>query len=240
MTQTDTSLVAIHQPNFFPWLGYFDKIIRADVFVFLDDVQFPKKGGSWSNRVKMLVSGESNWLTANIFRKYHGTRKITEMIFVDEIPWRRKILKSIELEYSHHPFFVQTMDIFLPLLLNPEPNIAEYNIHAVTTLCLSLGLDISKFYRSSAFSTVGSSTELLCSLTKIVGCDTYLCGGGAASYQDDEAFAAHSINLCYQNFSHPIYPQHRHQVFSPGLSIIDALMNLGCLGVINLLRSNEL
>ena len=233
-------IAAIHQPNFFPWLGYFDKIMRSDTFVFLDDVQFPKKGGSWSNRVKILVSGESNWITANISRKFHGTRKINEMIFGHDIPWRKKILKSIELEYSRHPYFGQTMEIFVPLLMNPEPNIAEFNIHAIKTICLSLGIDISNFCRSSTLSTVGRSTELLCSITKSTGCDTYLCGGGAVGYQNDEVFAAHRINLSYQNFSHPMYPQHRYQGFSSGLSIIDALMNLGFTSVVNLLESNKL
>ena len=48
-------IVAIHQPNFFPWLGYFDKINKSDIFIFLDDVQFPKKGGNWTNRVQLMV-----------------------------------------------------------------------------------------------------------------------------------------------------------------------------------------
>ena len=69
-------LVAIHQPNFFPWLGYFDKIRRADFFILLDDVQYPKTGaGSWSNRVKVMINGEGRWLTAPVDRSFHGTRK---------------------------------------------------------------------------------------------------------------------------------------------------------------------
>ena len=78
--------VAIHQPNFFPWMGYFEKISRSDVFVFFDDVQFPKKGGSWSNRVKLLVSEEARWVTAAIDRSYSGTRTIREMFFLDNNP----------------------------------------------------------------------------------------------------------------------------------------------------------
>ena len=68
-----SKVVSIHQPNFFPWLGYFEKIVRSDYFIFLDNVQFPKKGGSWTNRVKLIVSGQPKWLTANINRQYHGT-----------------------------------------------------------------------------------------------------------------------------------------------------------------------
>jgi len=65
-------VVAIHQPNFLPWLGYFDKLARADTFVLLDSVQFPKRNGTWMNRVKLLVGGEPGWITVPIVRAYHG------------------------------------------------------------------------------------------------------------------------------------------------------------------------
>ena len=74
-------VVAIHQPNFFPWLGYFDKIRRSDIFILLDDVQFSKTGGVWSNRVKVLINGEGRWLTAPVERNFHGTRNVNQMFF---------------------------------------------------------------------------------------------------------------------------------------------------------------
>lgn len=230
-----TRLAAIHQPNFFPWLGYFDKIIRSDVFIFLDDVAYPKTGGAWCNRVKVLVSGEPRWLSAPINRSYHGSRKINEMSFVSTPHWRTKIRKTLELQYCKHPFFGITMDIILPLLTNTESNIAKFNIHAVTALCVSLGIDTSGLRRSSDYPSSGSSTQLLCTLTETLGCDTYLCGGGAAGYQDDQAFSARGLGLVYQSYSQPVYSQHEHPLFSPGLSIIDALMNLGPSGVLELL-----
>jgi len=232
-------IAAIHQPNFFPWLGYFHKIARSDIFVFLDNVQFPKTGGAWTNRVKMLVSGEAKWLTASIDRDFHGARKINQMIFFHGHPWRRKIAKTLQSEYSRHPYYAETMEILWPLLMNAECNIAEYNINAVTALSFALGLDTSKVRRSSAYLTAGAGTELLCSLTKAVGADTYLCGGGAEGYQDDMVFAANSLNLQYQNFRHPVYPQHKETGFTPGLSIVDALMNLGFKALGDLLRLNE-
>ena len=119
--------VAIHQPNFFPWLGYFDKIVRSDVFVFFDDVQFPKKGGSWSNRVKMLIGGEAKWVTASIERNYSGLRNINEMNFQDD-NWRVKMLKSLCNNYNKNSFYEETMEVVEPLILNPEKNIAEYNV----------------------------------------------------------------------------------------------------------------
>lgn len=95
-----TRIVAIHQPNFFPWLGYFDKIARSDTFIFLDDVQYPKTGGVWSNRVKMLVAGEPRWVTAPITRTFHGLAKINEIEWADDQTWRVKLIKTLAANYS--------------------------------------------------------------------------------------------------------------------------------------------
>ena len=230
--------VAIHQPNFFPWLGYFDKIARSDAFIFFDDVQFPKTGGVWCNRVKLLVSGEARWVTAAIDRNYHGTRTIREMSFLADNPWRDKLLKSIESDYRRHPFYGETVDMITLLLLNPEVNIAEYNIQAVTAIVHRLGLDTDKLKCSSVIPHEGSSNELLCSLTQLAGGDTYMSGGGAEGYQDEAVFTERGIALSYQNFDHPIYPQRGQKDFVAGLSIIDAAMNLGWTGVAQLLNKN--
>ena len=180
MTKTlPNKIIAIHQPNFFPWLGYFDKIIKSDLFIILDDVQFPKKGGSWSNRVKLLISGQECWITAAIDRSFHGTRTICEMRFHSNNPWREKLLKTIDYNYRSHPFYNETMDLISPLLLNTEDNIAEYNIYAINTIVQKLDLDVVKLKRSSELPHKGSSNHLLCSLTQEVGGKKYLCGGGA-------------------------------------------------------------
>jgi hypothetical protein len=232
-------IVAIHQPNFFPWLGYFAKIARSDYFIFFDDVQFPKTGGAWSNRVKLLVGGEARWVTAAIDRNYHGTRTIREMSFLADNPWREKSLKSIESNYRRHPYYNETMELISPLLRSPETNIAEYNIQAITAVVHHLGLDTGKLIRSSSLHHEGNSNELLCSITQLVGGDTYMCGGGADGYQDETIFSAAGVALLYQNFQHPIYRQIASKDFVAGLSIIDALMNVGALAVHDVLKNTE-
>lgn len=231
--------VAIHQPNFFPWLGYFSKIATSDAFVFFDDVQFPKTGGGWSNRVKLLIGNEASWITAAIDRNYHGVRTIREMHFLADNPWREKLLKSLEINYRRHSSYAETIEVVAPLLLNQESNIAEYNIHSVTTIAQRLGLNTNKLQRSSDLLHQGSSNELLCSITKLLGGSTYLCGGGAEAYQDESVFKDSGLNLQYQNFVHPVYPQRNRPGFISGLSIIDALMNLGFQGVRKLLERND-
>ena len=75
-------VVAIHQPNFFPWLGFFNKVACSDVFILMDNVQFPKKGGSWSNRVQLAINGQAAWVTMPVVRSFHGTRIIKDMQIV--------------------------------------------------------------------------------------------------------------------------------------------------------------
>lgn len=233
--------VAIHQPNFFPWLGYFDKIARADVFVVMDDVQFPKTGGgTWCNRVKLLVGGIPNWVTAAVDRSFSGTRRINEVMFADEPRWREKVGKTLAASYSKHPFYAETMDVVAPLLASQEPNVALYNTAAISAVATAMGFDTSKMVLASTLSVSGSSNELLCALTRAAGGDTYFYGGGATGYQDEAVFAQEGVALQAQNFVHPTYGQHRRDEFAAGLSVIDAAMNLGWAGVATMLQKREM
>jgi len=220
------TLVAIHQPNFLPWLGFFDKIARADVFVLLDSVQFPKKGGTWTNRVRILVNGEPTWLTVPIDRAYHGTRTIREMrLRDDDGRWRETALKTLRSAYGRAPYFDAVAPELAPLLLDPTAELAVYNERAIRRLCELLGLR-TPLVRSSELAAEGSGTNLLVALVRASGGDAYLAGGGAASYQEDEKFAAAGIELRFQAYAPPAYAQGTDQ-HVPGLSAVDALMRVG-------------
>jgi hypothetical protein len=231
-------VVAIHQPNFFPWLGYFDKIRRSDIFILLDDVQFSKTGGVWSNRVKVLINGEGRWLTAPVERNFHGTRNVNQMYFSNQDDWRGKVVKTLASAYKRAPYFDETYSFISPLILNPENNVAEYNIYAIKSLAVAFGYPINSIFRSSDLATESTATERLVALTTKVGGQAYLCGGGAAGYQEDEIFHKAGLNLLYQNFINPSYFQFNTQEFVGGLSLVDALMNVGFNGVKELLRQD--
>lgn len=218
-------LCAIHQPNFFPWLGYFDKIRRADVFVFLDDVQYPRSGsggmGSWTNRVRIAIGGEGQWIRCPVKRAPLET-PIRDIVIDDGQPWRAKLTRTIEQNYRRAPGFAGVQGWLVALIDAPYAGLAEFNIAAIEEIAARLGL-ARRFVRQSTLPHEGSGTDLLISLTRAAGCDAYLAGGGAGGYQEDEKFAAAGVQLVYQNFTPEPYGDPSR--FIPGLSVIDYLMH---------------
>ena len=223
----DKKLVAIHQPNFFPWLGFFNKISVCDVFIILDQVQFSKTGGNWSNRVRIAIGGHLAWLTAPVVRSYHGVRRIADMQINNSSPWRQKMLKTLQMAYSHAPYFREIFPFLEPLVNHQTDNLAAYNIAAIRSIGERLQIPKGRLVLGSTLGTEGKATDLLIAMVKAVGGTSYLCGGGAEGYQENGKFPDNGIELRYQNFVHPTYPQINAPGFTPGLSIVDVLMNCG-------------
>jgi WbqC-like protein len=216
-------ICAIHQPNFFPWLGYFDKIRRADVFVFLDGVAYGKSGsgmGCWTNRVPIDVGGRPAWFGCPV-RRQPGMQAICDVEFDDSQRWRAKLARTLEINYGRAPGFPRTMGLLRPLLEYPTTRLAQFNEHAVREIAAVLGLGC-RFVRQSELAVASKGTRRLIEIAKAVGADTYLCGGGAAGYQEDALFAPSGIELVHQNFVPR--PYRDPGSFVPGLSVIDYLM----------------
>ena len=224
---TDDRLVAIHQPNFFPWLGYFDKIARADVFVLMDNVQFPRTGGgNWLNRVQLMVSGRPAWATMPVDRS-RGALRISEMKIDDAGPWRQKLARTLEMSYARAPFFRELLPQVREWLNRPTTSLAEFNEANIRAVAELLGLDTRGVVRGTELEAGGASTELLIAMTRAAGGSAYLCGSGSAKYQDDVRFEQEGLGVVHQKFVHPVYPQAGGGEFVPGLSVLDALFNLG-------------
>ncbi len=220
-------VVAIHQPNFFPWLGFFNKIFRSDIFIIMDNVQFPRTGGTWVNRVKIIINGKADWITVPVDRNFHGTKLINEMKICNAVFWRPKILKTIYHSYKHATYFNQVFPVLEELINNPTDSLVEFNLKSIKYLCSCLNIDTSKIVLGATLNCEGKATDLLISMVKAVNGTAYLCGAGASGYQEDEKFFNAGIKLIYQNFKHPVYPQFNSNEFISGLSIIDVLMNCG-------------
>jgi len=219
-------ICAIHQPNFFPWMGYFDKIKHADVFVFLDAVAYPKSGssmGSWVNRVQIDIQGNPAWIRCPVRRK-SGVQLINDVRIDDDRAWREKLLKTISLNYKRASKFDSVMPLIIELIEYPSDRLVEFNINAIKTISTCLGLRC-QFVRQSELSVTGNATGLLASITKAVGSRVYLAGGGAAGYQDDDLFAARDVDVRYQNFVPRPYGEISRWI--EGLSVIDFMMRQG-------------
>lgn len=217
-------IVTIHQPNFFPWLGYFDKIYNSDVFIFLDHVQFPQKGSCWGNRVKFIIADEEKWFTAPIIRN-KSLCLYNEITFDDGQPWRVKFLKTLESNYRKCPQYNAVHEIVKKSVQSNQSTLDLFNQVFILRVLEYIDLEHARIIKSSDLGIQTSSTQLLIDLVKAVHGQAYLAGGGAKGYQQDALFEQNGLELIYQNFKHPEYNQVNSANFIPGLSIIDLLMN---------------
>ena len=233
-------LVAIHQPNFFPWLGYFEKLARADVFIALDNVQFPKSGaGNWINRVRIINNNHPHWLSVPIVRTFHGYRSVQEIRIDNSTCWRDKLLNTIRHSYRRAAHFDSVFPLVSELIRNSADRLAEYNLKALRALIQKIGLDPSKIVLGSSLKVDGQATDLLIAMVQAVGGTAYLFGGGARKYQEDEKFSCAGVKLVYQNFQHPTYLQSNTSTFVAGLSIVDAFMNCGIQKTSSMIREGS-
>lgn len=229
-------IIGIHQPNFFPWIGYFVKIARSDLFVFLDDVQIIKTGGSYVNRCKIVQNNESKWLTANIKRDI-GVWSIKDTCFFDS-NWRDSIKGSIHNTYLKAPFYKIHKNILTDLLDFNTDNLSEFNIYTIKKLVEILKIN-TQFIKSSEINTSSTSTQRLIDIVKNLNGSTYLSGTGGDNYQNIKEFEHNSIKLIYNTFEHPIYRQWNSLEFIKGLSILDFIFNMGIEEVINFFKQNS-
>lgn len=218
--RTDDRTVAIHQPNYLPWLGYFDKIAKSDIFVFLDDVEYTSN--SFTNRNKIKTPGGWTWLTVPV--RSTNTR-INDVEIATNEQWRETHRKSLQHNYGKAKYFDEHRTVFERIYEHRWLSLAELNETLVRRICDMLDIDC-QFVRSSTFQVDGEKTEQLVELCTELDADRYLSGQGAKSYVDPSQFQSANITLAYQSFDYPVYRQ-RFDGFEPNLSIIDPLFNVG-------------
>jgi WbqC-like protein len=221
-------VIAIHQPNYLPWLGYFHKMFACDLFIFLDDVQFSRQ--SYTQRVQVLGPGGPHWLTVPVLHSGRWGQLIVETQCNPTTPWRRKHLGTLKVSYGRHPFFDDVYPVVEAILSSTSDNLAETNIALIQAFAEALGVSCD-FARSSSMGVAeADATARLIALLGKVGGTRYVHGWGGLKYQDEEQFRASSIDLIPHVFpAHP-YSQKGADVFIAGLSIVDAVCNLGFKG----------
>lgn len=212
--------VAIHQPNYLPWAGYFYKMFFCDIFIFLDDAQYTKN--SFINRNRIKTPNGEQWLTVPVYGSISS--KINEIQTKGDI-WKTKHIKTLQMNYSKAPHFKDYYEDFVNVISGPETFISEVNIKLIEYIARILEVPC-KFKRASEIGSDKTSDDRLIDLIQKVGGDFYLSGKGGANYQDENKFKSCNIELKYYDFRPPEYTQ-LWGSFISGLSVVDLLFNCG-------------
>lgn len=228
--------VVISQPMFFPWIGIFEQIRLADVFIHYDDVQLPR-GRSFVSRVQIKTSNGPEWLSAPL-RRDSSRISIRESRFCEATDWRAKHLRALEKNYAAAPFSDEMLALAREAYAFESDLVADFNINAIGLLCRYFGLT-AEFDRSSRHPTDHTSSEHLLHLVQTFHGDTYITGHGAKAYIDHELFDRNGIGIQYMDYCRTSYPQ-RFGPFDPHVSMLDVAANCGpggrdliCSGTVN-------
>lgn len=227
--------VVIHQPDFAPYLGFFHRFLHADLYIVLDHVQFvTNTSRSWTHRDKIKTPAGEKWLTLGVKKPPLGT-PINEVALAPDNGWVQANLALLHENYRKAGSFLEVMPLIEELYRNPPPLMRDFNLRWLERLVVLLDVRIP-FVLSSTLQPEGQKNELLIDLLTKVGATHYLSGTGARGYMEPEAFSRAGIDVVWQQFEHPVYPQ-QFGSFIPFLSIVDALFNCGFDGTRALLRS---
>ena len=217
-----TSVVVL-QPGYLPWLGFFDQLRRADVFVYYDDVQYDKHG--WRNRNRIKTQTGPTWLTVPVLHSGQGLPRILDVAIDHRTPWARKHVDTIRQSYARAPFLRRYLPALEELLQSRWECLVDLDIACVNLMAEWFGLQ-RRIERSSQLPIGGERSERLLEICRHFGASTYVSGASAENYLDVALFERHSIAVEWQRYEHPTYPQ-PHGEFVPFLSALDLLLNCG-------------
>ena len=215
-------IVSIHQPQYMPWLGYFDKIDRAGVFVLLDTVQYKKN--EWQNRNRIKTADGWQWLTVPV--NYRYPQSIREVAVNGRERWQHRQRQAITTNYRKAPYW-SVLEPFLEEVWTRQwQTIAQLNIHVVKRLVEILGIETPIHVASETGAFPEDPDERLIAIARHFGADTYLAGSGGHYYMDLEKYSKNRLRVVFQEYRHPVYRQQFGE-FIPFLSVLDLIFNHG-------------
>jgi hypothetical protein len=217
-------VIAVHQPNFLPWTGFFYKWCKADLMVFLDNVAFSRR--SFINRVRIRDNSNKLWLTIPVLQKGRFNQLICQTEIQDDNSWRVSVRGKLRSCYGKARFFKGYFPEFEAIIKKEYRLLASLNIELLKWLSDKLEIETPWVLSSSLKGVEGKATERLVSICRCLEATHYLSGFGGQKYQEEEIFNKHHIKCDIYDFKHPVYPQLPGD-FIPGLSTIDLLFNCG-------------
>ncbi len=217
-------IVGIHQPEYLPWIWFFDKVAQSDLFVLLDNVQFEKN--YIQNRTKIKTQSGWIWLTVPVLMKGRSEQLIKDVEIVRTENWQKKHWRSIFHAYKEAPYFQNYRDFFEEIYSKEWKHLADLNETIIRYLIQQFGIE-AEVMRASQLGVTGKRTDLLLAICKALNATTYLSGVSGKDYLEESKFAEAGIEVRYQEFrQHPVYPQ-LHGEFIPQMSVVDLLFNCG-------------
>jgi len=230
-------MCAIMQPTYLPWAGYFNLMQQVDQFVFLDDVQFEHQ--SWQTRNRILVHGSELQLVVPVQRCPLSTL-ISEVRIVGDDRWRAKHWGSLTAAYGKAPHGKEVLNLLEPIYSGVIPErLADLNESIITTIARALDI-ATPFLRGSQLGCGGTRSSHLVAICRATDSDEYLSPPGSHAYLMEDNFEAlGNIKLNFQHYVPKVYQQHRTTDFTPRLSIVDVIANLGINGCVQYVRESE-
>lgn len=207
-------IVSIHQPSYFPWLGLLDKIARSDVFIVLDTVQYNKR--AFQHRTLYSTVSGSRYLSVPVKNKGHQTSglAIQDVVVADPAIFAAHF-ETLRHRYGRAAGWPQWAPLIGRLAERQPLRLLDANLWTLEMTLKAFGL-APEIVRASKLGAEGHKTALMLNLTQAVGGDIYLSGAGASDYMDDALFCESGIEVIYQQFHHPEYPQSHGMPFQPG------------------------
>jgi len=214
-------ILSAHQPAYLPWAGYLNKIASADVFIYLDKVQYEKN--SFINRNKIKTSQGSQWLTVPIKIKGHISNSILTTEIDNNFSWQEKHLKSIQMNYSRALRYKECFSKIEELVLFNESSLAEFCFKHLIFWLDELNIK-TKIYRLSELPIINNKSNLILDLCRYFKAQKYLSGPLGRNYLNEDDFSKSGIIIEYQNYIQKVYNQLWGD-FIPNLSFLDFWFN---------------
>jgi len=235
-----TKSVAIHQPNYLPWTGYFLKMAASDVFVFHDNVKITKAGPTRRVQIAGNAPDQYTWLSVPL-KKQSDFTLIKNIAIFQESNWITKHLAYVRAAYYRYPFYAPVFALLEEWLheYKDEPLLAHMNAGLIQKIA-SLGDVHPTFYFSSELTAGGSKDDYNIALVKALNGTNYISGKGGANYQHEETFTTEGIRLLYADtmaFYESFIQKNALHTAKPVCSVIDFLMVAGTGGLAELLEA---
>lgn len=220
-------ITAIHQPSYFPWLGWIDKVKKSEHFILMDEVQLSDRAYQHRN-LFLTNTGQQKFLTIGIQKKEYFSKKINELLINNDEPWQEKHFRFLENNYGRHPFYKEIMPQLEIIFKKNYSTLIEVLLDSIGITLKLLNISTEVILQSNLdYDRQKQKSNLILALLQSVGSHHYLSGKGAEAYMQMEDFEANGIKVDFQQFSHPVYPQKSSAAFIPGISCLDLLFNVG-------------